>query len=566
MKTIFFSLIIILSASLLSAQSWQWASRFGGISTDPQSNIPDESIKDMVVDDQGNVYFCGVVRTVANANGTPLPTFGAYDIIVGKIDCHGNLVWVQTAGGLFNDVAYSLILHDNYLYFTGEISATSNNPCNFFGNIITESTSDLFLAKMDTSGSLIWNKIGSPGMINLNSAAFSLSAHGNNLNLLFRVVSSNGGEIFPGEFVTRAWWQATLDTSGNIVSKFEITPNIEAFAKFEHEQGPNGDHYFLGNFQSLDSVSIGGQTVYHINPGITYSDILLFKFDSGGNLLWLEQIGVTSNNIKSHKLFIDQNDFVFITGSIVNGVIFGNDTMQNSFSSIQAFPFVAKYDAQGQSIWAAQASSQYNSVATGGVAPLPNGNLIWSGYFQGNAVFGSTTLSSSTSGLRDLFLCEVDSLGNIVGVEVMPCPGYNETPEVMISDSAGNIYLGGGYFGSMTINGTTHTSAGGGTDAFVAKYGYICTVGLNEELPLSEISLNVYPNPVSSTLNINITSSDIEKISILNLLGESILEFTPENNHTGLITIAVQHLPNGIYLVQAAGKTGRASAKFVKME
>ena len=46
-------------------------------------------------DEEGNVYFCGTVRQPSNANGILLTTYGAYDIIVGKLNCHGDLVWVK---------------------------------------------------------------------------------------------------------------------------------------------------------------------------------------------------------------------------------------------------------------------------------------------------------------------------------------------------------------------------------------------------------------------------------------------------------------------------------------
>lgn len=352
----------------------------------------------------------------------------------------------------------------------------------------------------------------------------------------------------------------SFDTAGTVIDKFQIstTPlNVKDYAI-----GPNSDHYFLANFASADSIIIGGQTVYYINPGITYSDILLFKFDSGGNLLWIEQIGDTLQRIpRGESLMVTATDDLYVGGSIFNDYIFGNDTMFNTIgNNFRAFPFLAKYTNLGQALWGIGMSTQFSSEVSGGISELPNGNIVYCGYFINSGQIASINLTGSG---KEIFIAEVSPGGAFLSVEQLVCSGGTDHPESFTTDNSGNMYVGGGFAGTFTFNGTSYTSVGGATDAFVAKYGYICTVGVDDELPLHEISVNIYPNPVSDVLHIHTSMDRPQSITIMNMLGEIVMESTSPAQHTSM---NVSQLPPGIYLVQVNRKSESATVKFVKIE
>jgi hypothetical protein len=95
---IFAILFLTLSNVPAEGQSFQWLSRIGGPSSDPTPLRPDELVNDVATDDQGNVYVCGRTRANSNINGLSFNTYGGNDIYVAKFDCDGSLVWVQVAG------------------------------------------------------------------------------------------------------------------------------------------------------------------------------------------------------------------------------------------------------------------------------------------------------------------------------------------------------------------------------------------------------------------------------------------------------------------------------------
>ena len=156
------------------AQSFQWLTRMGGPDSDLNFD-PDEWVRDIEVDADGNVYACGRIRSIANFGGVPVTTYGGYDMFLCKYDCHGNLVWVKTAGGLDEDDAGDLVLDNiGHIYLTGRISSTPNRPCTFFDTTFTDVHIDMFLAKFDTSGNYLWIKAAGTAAISGGSRGFKV--------------------------------------------------------------------------------------------------------------------------------------------------------------------------------------------------------------------------------------------------------------------------------------------------------------------------------------------------------------------------------------------------------
>ncbi len=99
-KTIISLLIsfILFEPEYMFAQSFQWLTSMGGISSALNPGA-DEIVREVKVDEQGNVYACGRIRQYAAFSGITVATYGDYDIFLAKYNCQGNLVWVRTAGG-----------------------------------------------------------------------------------------------------------------------------------------------------------------------------------------------------------------------------------------------------------------------------------------------------------------------------------------------------------------------------------------------------------------------------------------------------------------------------------
>jgi len=94
------------------------------------------------------------------------------------------------------------------------------------------------------------------------------------------------------------------------------------------------------------------------------------------------------------------------------------------------------------------------------------GNIFLAGTFGGNAVFGSTSLTST--GGKDIFLAKYNHLGNLQWIQQIGGSLDDEVTGIGL-DSIGNIFLSGS-FRVMALFGGNQYFAQGESDAFLAKY------------------------------------------------------------------------------------------------
>ncbi|MEP7265353.1 MAG: T9SS type A sorting domain-containing protein, partial [Bacteroidota bacterium] len=174
-------------------------------------------------------------------------------------------------------------------------------------------------------------------------------------------------------------------------------------------------------------------------------------------------------------------------------------------------------------------------------------------------VFGTDTLNQTGFSLQDVFVAEVDSTGQMLGAFNIPGNGDNDESYCITTDSADNIYIGGAYDLSITINGVTQFCAGGYTDGFIVKYGSICVTGV-EENNTANNTITIYPNPASSFLTINSTTL-FNRIAISSITGQELINTNYINGQEARINIS--ELTTGIYIVTVYGKEGIVNGKLV---
>lgn len=142
-----------------------WAKRMGGQLDDYGYSI--------VVDALSNVYIAGYFTSKADFDPGERTLFltskGVHDAFITKLDSSGNLVWVKQVGGTKQDVAQAITLDFNgdlYVsgYFEDKVDFDSGKDIFNLTSIIND---DIFVLKLDSSGSFIWAKrIGDTADIN----------------------------------------------------------------------------------------------------------------------------------------------------------------------------------------------------------------------------------------------------------------------------------------------------------------------------------------------------------------------------------------------------------------
>ena len=132
--------------------TWQWVKKGNA--------ILDDVAWSLAVDNGGSVYVTGEFNSFISFESSTqgIPTTGATNVYVAKLDGSGNVSWIKTAGGPVLDRARGIGTDGTNVYITGQFGTNSANAMAQFGsiNLLAKDSSDIFVAGMDPSGNFTW--------------------------------------------------------------------------------------------------------------------------------------------------------------------------------------------------------------------------------------------------------------------------------------------------------------------------------------------------------------------------------------------------------------------------
>lgn len=180
---------------------------------------------------------------------------------------------------------------------------------------------------------------------------------------------------------------------------------------------------------------------------ITFS---LFSFSQ--SFEWAIDMGSRLGIVNSSK--VDNSGNVYVAGLFFDTAFFGNSTL---ICPWYHNGYLAKYDSQGNAIWAKQIGSN-NSDEGHSIATDNSGNILLGAMISGDSVFfgqDSSELVSMQFGVSAL-IAKYDSDGNLLWYLINPGPGNAAHPCVdFLSDgsciAAGTYFDGEISFGNMSL-------------------------------------------------------------------------------------------------------------------
>jgi len=175
-------------------------------------------------------------------------------------------------------------------------------------------------------------------------------------------------------------------------------------------------------------------------------DAWLARYDSGGNQLWIRQLGTSGMDIAE-----------FVAPDASGGVFVGGFTM----GSLAAFSlgtmdfWLARYDSAGSQLWVRQVVTSSGEDA---YAAAPDGS-------GGVYVTGSTTgiFGGASAGGDDAWLARYDGMGTQVWIRQLGT-SEDDSAKAAAQDGFGGVYVAG------QTNGSLGGTQAGGPDAWVARY------------------------------------------------------------------------------------------------
>ena len=363
--------------------------------------------------------------------------------------------WVRQVGGSEYDIGNAITVDaaDN-LYITGHFQGLVDfdpSASTFTLNAIGQ---DVFILKLDSSGSFIWAK--QIGGYNGDADGLAIKTDRSG-NVYTTGVFAGSADFDPGigaydltsanDFSSSFIWYdvfvSKLDSSGNFIW-------AKQFGGYSHDYGRSiaidnlNNVYVGGEFEDQNVDFDPGTNTFYLSAEMI--DAFISKLDSNGNFIWAKRFGGNQPETV-YGLSLDKYANVYSTGLFQDTCDFDPSSATFNLppaSSIDAF--ITKLDSSGNFIWAKRVGGagqwKYNSGKA--IATDSSGNIHVAGYFSGSGDFdpGNGIYNLSAKGNWDTFILKLDSTGSFIWAKQIG-GFYDETAESLVLDDSGNLYITG---------------------------------------------------------------------------------------------------------------------------
>ncbi|MBM2816358.1 MAG: yiaD [Ignavibacteria bacterium] len=263
-----------------------------------------------------------------------------------------------------------------------------------------------------------------------------------------KLLKPNGGEKFLTGADTIIIWEG-ISPSDKVTLKY----SIDSGNTWKHiTDTANELKYIWNNIPDTPSDKCLIRVNHNLNP------------DSKP---WLLNITAKSENASGYAITADRDDYVYVTGSFINTIDFG-EAGKFLTNGNQDF-FLAKYNPNGEVIWAKHAGEAHNDRGSD-IIVSDDGSIYVTGRFQDNIDFGNgVNLSASFSYEENLFLAKYSADGDCQWAHIFHGSCFT-CSNGLAFDGAGNILVCGEFVGPTDFGNGIRLSSDFGQDIFIAKY------------------------------------------------------------------------------------------------
>ena len=308
-----------------------WDKRFGGTSTEGLYSLQQTT-------DAGYIL-AGRSYSGMNGNKTQ-PSWGSGDYWVVKVDSIGNKQWDKRFGGILDDELYAVQQTSNGGYILGGYSFSGIGGDKTQDNRdLTNSTSDFWVVKIDSSGNKQWDKrFGGNDMDGINSL----------------LQTCDGGYILGGTSssgISGDKTQTNWDTITFSYDMWIVKIDSSGYKLWDKRfGGKSSDHLFNVLQLSDGGYLMAGASASGIEGDKTSNGTgyWIVKIDSAGNKLWDKVYQPATADPARISSFFITKDGGFLIGNF-SGLNAGGDKSEDNLGPTQTW--VVKTDSLGNKQW-----------------------------------------------------------------------------------------------------------------------------------------------------------------------------------------------------------------------
>lgn len=491
---------------------------------------------DITGDNNDNVIVCGQTESGRTyfENDT-LYSNGGMDMFLAKYDASGDLIWRKNPGGTGMEFANSVCTDSsNNIYVTGGFRS---------GGMKFDTDSipfidgfDMFFAKYDPDGKQLWVRhIGGK-----------------------KTEIGNVVRYDPNGYIICAWncYEGQTIYYG-IDSIYQSGPQV--ITKFTTDGNMVWSKSCQGNISHLDvntdgEILAGGsiQNYAVINGDTLTKGIFIEKIDPVGNLMWARH----GEGIQFNGLTADSTKNIYSTGFYQKkAVIFGKTVQQ--FED-QQYCYIAKLDSAGNAIWVHNLESEGNATAFNITTNNAN-KIIINGRTLGLPVdFGNDLKFNNGSNMIDGFNALFDSSGTALWVE----PSTRETM-AMRYQLPNTLLMAGRINQSDKLGNIEITAPFNSQGIYIAKAKEGNTSAVRISSSNDNRTFSAYYHPTSDELTLY-SNTPIQypcTIKVYDVVGKMVKSSAFISGGAQKLTIEANDLSNGAYSLEITSEHQSASSK-----
>ena len=455
------------------------------------SGVEDEVISCVTTDQSGYIYIAGSFNSPSCTIGNITLFNPGYnftwkygEIFIAKLDPSGNLIWAKAIAGSGDEYASGMTMSgDSVIYLTGSFTSDSL----FLGNdtIYRLSQGDIYLLKMDTAGTIQWGS----------------ATGGNNTDYSSDICIDNSGNVY---------------VSATSYSNFSFGSSV---------------------------ITNAGER-----------DAILLKWNSSGTPLWAKEFSSATGDF-NHGICADVSGNIYTCGNYTTSAFDANGIALPPLGGSQLF--VIKTDSSGNTIWAKSFGGLFEEVAID-ICYQNNGIIIGGQFLSPEFILGNDTLYNTSNGFEtDVYLFKMDLTGNVLwSTEIQG--NSREFTYAIDANNSSALFISGTFYSTVMNFGTSGTVLNNTNNVFQAYIGKldITSTGLYN---LSTDEVFIYPNPASQYFTLQFIGAKCD-IQIFNIEGKLVkgCSLTHANEK-----IDINHLNPGIYFVKLHDKEGYKSGRIL---
>lgn len=372
--------------------------------------------------------------------------------------------WVKAFSGTATDEGSAIATDasDN-VYITGSFEGVTDfdpGPGTYTLNSNNVNFSDIFIAKLDASGNLLW--AGSMGVPNSDDKGESIAVDAaGNVYITGNFSGTVDFDPGPSTYTLAAAGAGSdifvlkLNTSGNLVWARNMGGTSSEYS-YGIAVDASANVYTTGFFNATSDFDPGPATYTIASKGSL--DVFVSKLDAGGNFVWAKNLGGTSSEV-GYSIAVDGSSNVYTTGNFKGSCDFDPSAATYTIASGGGDDiFVSKLDAGGNFVWAKSMKSSSGTNNSGRcVRADASGNVYTSGFYNGTTDFdpGPATYTLNSGGVSNGFVSKLDASGNFSWVGELR--GTSAVVMSIALDASGNVYGTGSFDGSVDFDPTATT-------------------------------------------------------------------------------------------------------------